>query len=306
MAKFSTDHLTPQPWPRGWADGYLVLDLLNHDPALLDLSALTLHECVPAGIGDNAHLMPALVDLVTTPADVQRTLLIHAWQSAMRGDPPFICAWLQSPASMQEVSSHLASCLTGTDHAEGHALWRFYDPRVFIHMAWLLRPAQLHALFGPCEQWGFAWAGDWYQLARPTLTEPAPTLPRPWWPDAAQWPTVQQTADIEQVLTRVAGESKPSLAHAPTVDRALRHADEVLHLTLPADRRHYATHVAAFGQPFEDQPKLQAAWPAVAAGEMTLRQALGSLSSDDWELMKIMAQHARQISSERHHGHVQR
>ncbi|KUE85070.1 hypothetical protein ASL20_30625 [Cupriavidus necator] len=296
--------LTQLPWPQAWGDGYLVLDPLNHDPTLADLSALTLHQCLPAGIGDNAHLMPAVVELATvSPADRQMLLNV-AQDEAARGDPPLICAWLQSVAPVQEVSSHLASCLTGTDHAGGHALWRFYDPRVFAHMTWLLRPVQLHALLGPSESWGFAWAGDWYQFARPTLAEAPPTLPRPWWPDARQWPTVEQTADIAQVLTRIAGRNKPSLAQARTVDRALRHADEVLHLTLPADRRHYATHVAAFGQPFEDQPKLQAAWPAVAAGEMTLRQALGSLSSDDWELMKIMAQHARQISSERHHGHV--
>ncbi|NUA25227.1 DUF4123 domain-containing protein [Cupriavidus basilensis] len=303
MARYTTDHLVAKPWPRIWESGVLVLDLLNHDPATLDLSALPLQECLPAGIGDNAHLMPLLLDLTQIRHEARHALLLHTWQAVQRGDPPVVCAWLRGPAAVKDVASHLAACLTGTDHAEGHALWRFYDPRVFMHMAWLLRPAQLQALFGPCETWSFVWAGGWCELERPqSQAHPDSADPRPWWPDATQWPTVTQTADIEQVLLRLAGNAKPSIAQAPNVDRLLRFAAAQLHVSSDLDRRHYATYAAAFGQPFENHTKLQALWPAVASGEMTLRQALAQLSSDDWQLMKIMAEIARKTASTSHHG----
>ncbi|KFL24348.1 Uncharacterised protein [Ralstonia pickettii] len=296
MTQFSTSHIRPKDWPQTWDSGILILDLLNHDPALLDLSELPLLECLPAGIGDNAHLMPVLLNLSETPVHMQQALLAQAWQSAQRGDPPFVCARLQGPAPANEVADHLAARLTGTDHAGGRALWRFYDPRVFIHMAWLLRPAQLQALFGPCQQWGFAWAGDWYELERPSASEPTDADPRPWWPDAKQWRTVQNAVCIECALARVAFNAKPSVSQAPAVDRALRHAAETLHLSLDSDRQTYATHAVAFGRPFEDQPKLQAVWPAVASGELSLRQALAVLTRDDWKLMTIMARTAKQFT----------
>lgn len=251
----------------------------------------------------DAHLMPSLLDLAETPAEARHALLLRAWQAAQCGDPPVVCAWLQRPASVTDVASHLAACLTGTDHGEGHALWRFYDPRVFVHMAWLLWPEQLHALFGPCEVWGLAWTGDWYALDRPpSQAQPDSADPRPWWPDASQWATVKQTTDIEQVLARMAGKAKPSIAQAPNVDRLLRFAADELCVSSDLDRKHYATYAAAFGQPFENHTKLQALWPAVASGEMTLRQALAQLSSHDWQLMKIMAETARKTASASHYG----
>jgi len=303
MTKFKTEHLVQQPWPSAWDDGVLVLDLLNHDPVVLDLSSLPLHECLPSGVGDNANLMPVLLDLAKTPPDMRHALAHLMWRGAQRADPPVVCARLQGPAPIQDVATHLAGCLIGTDHRQGQALWRFYDPRVFIHMAWLLRPAQLHALYGPCETWGLAWAGDWYELERPAApAQSGNTDPRPWWPDAKQWPSIEHVVDIEQVLARIASPAKPSIAQAPNVDRLLRFATEDLHIRSDTDRRHYATYAAAFGQPFEQHAKLQALWPAVASGEVTLRQAMAQLSTNDWELMRIMARTAKQTQSPTQHG----
>ncbi len=159
------------------------------------------------------------------------------------------------------------------------------------------------ALYGPCETWGLAWAGDWYELERPAAPAQSDnTDPRPWWPDAKQWPSIQHVVDIEQVLARIASPAKPSIAQAPNVDRLLRFATEDLHIRSDTDRRHYATYAAAFGQPFEHHAKLQALWPAVASGEVTLRQAMAQLSTNDWELMRIMARTAKQTQSPTQHG----
>lgn len=303
MTKFSTDHLVPKAWPAAWDSGVLVLDLLNHDPATLDLSSLPLHECLPSDVGDNATLMPVLLNLADVSADMRRALAHLMWRGAQRADPPVVCARLQGPAPIKDVVAHLAGCLIGTDHQQGRVLWRFYDPRVFMHMAWLLRPEQLHALYGPCETWGFAWAGDWYELARPPAPAPSDnTDPRPWWPDAKQWPTVDHVVDIEQVLARLVNFAKPSVIQAPHVDRLLRFAAEDLHVTSRTERQHYATHAAAFGHRFEDHSKLNALWPVVARGEMTLRQAMAQLTMDDWKLMTIMARSAQQTQSTSQHG----
>lgn len=94
----------------------LVLDLLNHDPAVLDLSSLTLHECLSSGVGDNATLMPVLLDLAETPPDMRHALAHLMWRGAQRADPPVVCARLQVSAPIEDMAAHLAACLVGTDH----------------------------------------------------------------------------------------------------------------------------------------------------------------------------------------------
>jgi hypothetical protein len=116
MGTFKTDHLVPKPWPAAWDSGVLVLDLLNHDPAVLDLSSLTLHECLSSGVGDNATLMPVLLDLAETPPDMRHALAHLMWRGAQRADPPVVCARLQVSAPIEDMAAHLAACLVGTDH----------------------------------------------------------------------------------------------------------------------------------------------------------------------------------------------
>lgn len=288
-------------WPESWNAGALILDRLNRDDLAPDLSAAQLHECLPAGIGDNAQWMPVVMDLASVGPEIRQALLAHARRSAIERTPPFVCAHLRSAASARDLASHLATCMTGTDHASGFALWRFHDPRVFIHMTWCLRPAQLHALIGPCERWEFPWAGDWYALDRPVST-PCPTSdPRPWWPDAAQWRTVCNVADIERVLAALAKDGKPAVADAANVDRLVSVAADVLHLSSDADRQLFALHGAVLGDAFENHEKLLAVWPTIARGGMTLGEGLAVLTRDDWSLLHIMANTLRQTGST-HHG----
>ncbi|WP_420978171.1 DUF4123 domain-containing protein [Burkholderia gladioli] len=147
----------------GLTRGFLLIDpsTCGHAP---DIAALDGHACTPRILAHREEWMPKLVDLATLNDDVRmlagRYLLgrLHADQ------PPAICAWLDSEASVNVIAGHIAHHLVGSGIGGQSVFWRFHDPRVFSLALAILEPAQRRALLGPVKSWTFPWAGHGWRV----------------------------------------------------------------------------------------------------------------------------------------------
>ncbi|WP_186196980.1 DUF4123 domain-containing protein [Burkholderia gladioli] len=203
--------------------GFLLIDpsTCGHAP---DIAALDGQACTPRILAHREEWMPKLVDLATLNDDVRmlagRYLLgrLHADQ------PPAICAWLDSEASVDVIAGHIAHHLVGPGIGGQSVFWRFHDPRVFSLALAILDPAQRRALLGPVKSWTFPWAGHGWrveagQFAHESVDSPAG------WPRPDQWPRIDRSAMAHEVCYRLAGLSSAQAARLPViVDELFREA----------------------------------------------------------------------------------
>ncbi|MGH8074159.1 MAG: DUF4123 domain-containing protein [Lysobacter sp.] len=109
----------------------------------------------PSALAAKADSMPVLLDL--TRLDESRRVAVltraDAWNKDY--DAPFFSLLLKTSAAPARVAMHLSGQLLHDAPDGTRTLLRWYDPRVFQHLRWLLTDAQLRRLGGPVEAW--AW-----------------------------------------------------------------------------------------------------------------------------------------------------
>ncbi|WP_186017682.1 contractile injection system protein, VgrG/Pvc8 family [Burkholderia gladioli] len=138
--------------------------------------------------------------------------------------PPAICAWLDSEASVDVIAGHIAHHLVGPGIGGQSVFWRFHDPRVFSLALAILEPAQRRALLGPVKSWTFPWAGHGWrveagQFAHESVDSPAG------WPRPDQWPRIDRSAMAHEVCYRLASLDSAQAVRLPAiVDELFREA----------------------------------------------------------------------------------
>ncbi len=272
--------------PLSLDSGFLLLDpgaLQREAP----LSAIGAMRCTPLNWGADPTGLPMLVDL-------SRCKPIHrAWLSAVLQDEhsrrrarplvrPAIFAHLQAFASQADIAAHIASQLLvlPLDRRRNRgalpALWRFFDPRVFANLCWLLQPHEKAALLAPISIWSFPWFDQWYALTirdewftaadADADTNEAPGLSIDTFKpvDLGMWKRAERIAQINQVLARIPlpnGSSwQQRAAVAARIESALIHAKDSLHWHHIDDQSCYAEFVVRYGDAFVNHPKLNAYW----------------------------------------------
>lgn len=194
--------------------------LFSHDYALInplqvETSAWETWPVKPIAVpelGTQSLVLPRLLNLRVL-SDAESTTLyerVLQWEQT-NPDHPFFTALFGTDLSEDRVLNRLGSRFLYRRSAQEHVLLRWYDPRVFCHLLWLLDEGQLAQLLGPVRVW--SWrdaAGVWHQYERAAVPATfAPFRPRP-----AQWATLGRLGVLNRILAYLASEH-PSLQVKP-------------------------------------------------------------------------------------------
>lgn len=152
---------------------------------------------VPAQVQGRQQLMPRLLDLRRLTDAMRIELLERSLRQQRISRHPYFSALLNSKAGAREVCMHLARQLVVTTPGQSRALLRFYDPRVFEHLRWLLTGPQLDVLLGPIETW------SWHELD-------------------GQWRTHQRAEDPSSQRLRLHPGQWDTLARLDLLNKTLR------------------------------------------------------------------------------------
>ncbi|WP_110707484.1 DUF4123 domain-containing protein [Salinicola sp. CR57] len=201
---------------------YAVINpLVVHERDWRDLPVRAL-ETSPAPA--RGHRLPQLVDLQTLSDETRDDVIDHTRRYRKRG-ASFFSALMSTSADLEQTAYHLRRQLLQRRHGDRRYHWfRYYDPLVFRHLAWLLTPMQLARLLGPLDQWfWFDGQGRSYVLKRPEITTAIDWLEL----TRAQWSSIDRFAGLNRSLRRLsllAPAWPQDTIHWQWLDDTLRHA----------------------------------------------------------------------------------
>jgi hypothetical protein len=132
---------------------YVIVEPANGKLELPDVPRVyEVGELVPTARPELAGVAPVLY--CAEHPDVQLPALRgRAERDLAAGVPPVLCAIVESDKATGRLQRHLADQLILSKPASGDAVFRYYDPRVFLHLRRILKPEQLGALLGPVAVW---------------------------------------------------------------------------------------------------------------------------------------------------------
>ncbi|MGE8210036.1 MAG: DUF4123 domain-containing protein [Stenotrophomonas rhizophila] len=132
------------------ANQYALLSPLQVDKRIVDLWPSD--PVVPAELKGQPHLFPRLLRLGEISWDKRLRALDEANDYARAHGRSVFSALISSTASPVHVRNHLAKMMIRRVEGE-RMLLRFYDPRVWTCLAWILAKAQIDSLLGPIDVW---------------------------------------------------------------------------------------------------------------------------------------------------------
>ncbi|EED40994.1 DUF4123 domain-containing protein [Stenotrophomonas sp. GD03930] len=125
------------------------------NPLQIDRRIAQLWPCepiVPKELRGQEHLFPYLLRLGEMSADTRLAALDETVHYAREHDRVPFSALLVSDAGPEHVRNQLARGLVRKVDGE-RMLFRYYDPRVWSALTWILSTSQLDALLGPVQSW---------------------------------------------------------------------------------------------------------------------------------------------------------
>lgn len=122
---------------------------------------------VPRELAEQADQMPLLVAFDAMEAEARISLLDYIIAQQRSSKRPYFSALIDSILPLATLQHRLTERLI-LFGPQGKAFFRYYDPRVFRHLHWVLRPIQLDYLLKGITQWSWCNAkGQWQSLAGP-------------------------------------------------------------------------------------------------------------------------------------------
>lgn len=220
------------------AHDHAVINPLQVDAALW--SDLPVMPLMPHKVEVRTELTPRLISLRGMSDTACITLLERAQRHEKYSRHPFFSALLVTDADTSDLTAHLSRRLGIRTPDGGSALLRYFDPRVFRHLDWLLTNAQMKLLMGRITRWSWRdTAGDWQQYT-PVET---PSVLSNFRLTPGQFDSLQRLGLLNKTLSQIERDV-PDIAlddvSAKRVDALLREAHERHRLTDDADRRLYA------------------------------------------------------------------
>lgn len=210
---------------------------------------------VPEEVEPQQQLMPRLLDLRDLSDTLRVSLLGRSQRHRRASRHPYFSALLRSEATTREVSAHLVRQLLVSAPDGSRALLRFYDPRVFRHLCWLLDGAQLSTLLGRIDAW--CWCGGpahWRTHQREGAATSLRLRLQP-----RQWETLRRLDLLNKSLQQIE-RITPALAVddavAQRTDALLATAYREYGLADPADRCLFAVQATVFHPGIHSHPQL--------------------------------------------------
>jgi hypothetical protein len=302
------DRVSVCPVPLLPESGYLIVDP-GAFPNIDELDFLQPLVCTPTNWGRDFTGLPAIIDLARCDVGQRDWLasVINAEHESRLYMPltfPSVCAYVEASVDANTLARHLANQLLvlpvekGGHQALAGALWRFFDPRVFANLCWILEPGHLTTLVGPVSRWVFPWLDSWYEFNAndfefsklDSVSEVAPLERIGGFAriDIEVWDRTQRIATINKTLARIGLPSElpwqEKAAMAAVVESALIEAQCRLHWKQAEDQMSYAEHIARYGAAFRNHPRLVDHWPKLETRveTMSCSELIALLSHDEY------------------------
>lgn len=257
------------------AHDYALIDQLSIDNIPADLHVLPL---VPSELKNEAHLLPLILPLHDLTEDARSTLIENEARTIATGQTPLICTLLASPADPKKLSGHLANRLLVHLSQGTKALLRYYDPRVFLQLQWILPKQQLCALFGPIETWPVMVDNEWQKIKAPVVDKAI------WSMDATTSARLGRIGMINQTLARLPTSLNGTRTQiGEQIDRYLVHAHSRYQLELDEDRVSFATHALSVNPNFDQHPIIKSLIGRLAQEQQTYSDATALLEESVWQ-----------------------
>lgn len=234
-------------------------------------------------LGTQSLALPRLLNLRVL-SDAESTTLyeqVLQWEKA-NPDRPFFTALFAADLSEERVLNRLGSRFLYRRSPQEHVLLRWYDPRVFCHLLWLLDERQLAQLLGPVRVW--SWrdaAGVWHQY------EPAaiPATFAPFRPSPAQWATLGRLGVLNRILVYLASEY-PSLQVKPAqAEQFLAQAYETWDMEDESDCRLFVEQALCIHPDIHQHPAMRERLQQVQRRECSYVGACADLDPSDLQSM---------------------
>lgn len=239
---------------------------------------------VPGRLADSADVMPRLHDIGgAAPRDREAALALLSEQQG-DGGTPWLCALIEvdDDCRADYLAHILIDRLVLVLPGVGPCLFRYFDPKVLVHLEWLLTDPQIAWLMGPVRQWKYPLDGEGRTLIRPDT--PAP---RELQPTAAQVFALRHMQVLNDVLTR--------LAPGPVADRQEQGSRILHHLEKAAghglrklrDLEAYAWHGMTVHPRFDTHPLMQQRLQSMQLdADFPYCAATSDLQSGDYDLIR--------------------
>ncbi len=260
--------------------GAIVNPIQVPDEALKGLKPVSL---APQSLSLQTQRLPQLVWFDDIPDPLREALpkRIEYWR---RKGVTLLSALVATTASVDVVTRHLQDLFfaPASDHGTV-ALRRFYDPRVFLHLPWILDRRQMMSVMGPINVW--AWpngSGDWqyhknddmFALSRPSVArlnfsqKQKVTLSR--------LPLINQ---VSEGLSVSAPDFDQDATFFRTVDQLLSEAKEK-GIVDDRDCRLYVTQAFQFGPDIHKHPDMEACRIKATSSTISYVEACSDLSDE--------------------------
>ncbi|AOJ35783.1 hypothetical protein [Burkholderia metallica] len=272
------------------------------------IAALNPTRCSPTNWGKDPAGLPAIVDLGRCDEwQIAWLAAVLDAEHANRKHTPLMAAgigaYIDASASLDALVEHIAGLLLVLpvnrhgNRSPGGALWRFFDPRVFAHLCWMLDSDTLDELVGPVSSWSFPWLDGWFRFdvkvrhadenrqAPVVLFEARAGEFRRI--DAAVWARAQRIASINRVVACLDNPEEldwpQRVAIASRIESALTAAEHRLHWRDRDDCVRYAEYAVRYGAAFLDHPKLVDCWARLEtrAASMGWADVMALLTPDE-------------------------
>ncbi|KAF0805120.1 hypothetical protein A6D6_02505 [Alcanivorax xiamenensis] len=237
----------------------------------------------PRSLSLQAQRLPQLVWFDDIPDLLRGTLpkRIEYWRHK---GVTLLSALVDTTASVDAVTRHLQDLFFAPASEDGTvALRRFYDPRVFLHLPWILDRRQMMSVMGPINVW--AWpdgGGGWqyhknderFALFKPTATrlnfsqKQKVTLSR--------LPLINQ---VSEALSASMPDFDQNAAFFRSVDQLLAEAKEK-GIVDDRDCRLYVTQAFQFGPDIHKHPDMEACCIKATSSTISYVEACSDLSDE--------------------------
>jgi Domain of unknown function (DUF4123) len=210
-------------------------------------------------------------------------------------EPPLFCALLKSDAGTETLVRHLsrASLVRPLNEPTSQQL-RYHDPRVLVHLAWILDAAQQAAWLGPIAAWAAPLGERWFQLSPPLASE-ATTAVR--W-KREQWRQIRRIGTINAVLADDRAPDDDVATLSMRIDALLQAADDA-GLAEAEDAVAFALHGLNSHPDFYHHPALARLLKPCAGQPGRYRRLSRRLTAGDWQaIASAMHERQRQIAAQ--------
>ncbi|KAA0079011.1 DUF4123 domain-containing protein [Paraburkholderia sp. T12-10] len=254
---------------------YVVVEPLNGKLELPDVPPVyAVGELVPEERAELAGNAPVLY-CAEHPNEQMPALRERAEHACASGAPPVICAILECDKATHRLHSHLSARLALPKPEGEAAIFRYYDPRVFAHLRWILKREQLGALMGPVARWTYLdRQAGWVTVEGAKVPSDDFALTN------AQYKQVARIEVIERALETLRGNGTAIKPDMPSLLDAQLAKGETYGL-VGADLLAFALHGTVVSPYFDRHPRVRAVLQE--PGKHPYAETVASWTQPDWE-----------------------